>query len=370
MRENSDLIKNAEKNSNDQVNYLLREGDIVVLDRGFRDVITVCEDKFKLQTKMPHFLDKKKKQFTTTQANESRLCTKIRWVVEATNSLLKQKHRALDKTVQNKELPHLLIDFRIAGALINRFCVRLTSDKGNEEKIAKNMLVNLKRVNELQNIVQTYGLHRKSQFKDADLAELQCFPKVSLENLKINFAYGSFQLKYSPSYLTEFFKNHGSIRLCCNEEILKLISKILTASIHSRHSNSKSYRTYLQYLPQPHESNNENVVAILDWFCECKSGTRTLGGCCHVTAIVYYLAYGRFQQKLKQPAEYLNAIFKQSDQILNESSTMIESEDESQSEPQPSVEKTTKRTKKSVYSLNILNRLIINLKIKSNFNLL
>lgn len=55
---------------------------------------------------MPHLLEKNQKQFTAKQANESRLCTKTRWVVEATNSLLKQKFRALDSTVQNKQLPH------------------------------------------------------------------------------------------------------------------------------------------------------------------------------------------------------------------------------------------------------------------------
>ena len=71
---------------------------------------------------MPYFLDKNQKQFTTEQANRSRMCTKIRWVVEAANSSLKQKFMALDATVQNKSLPHYLIDFRIAGAYINKYC--------------------------------------------------------------------------------------------------------------------------------------------------------------------------------------------------------------------------------------------------------
>ena len=43
------------------------------------------------------------------------MCTKIRWVVEATNSLLKQKLSALDQKVQNNALPHYLSDFRITG---------------------------------------------------------------------------------------------------------------------------------------------------------------------------------------------------------------------------------------------------------------
>ena len=55
-------------------------------------------------------------------------------------SLLKQKFRALDETVQNKDLLHYLIDFRIAGALINKYCDRLKSDIGNTETVASNML--------------------------------------------------------------------------------------------------------------------------------------------------------------------------------------------------------------------------------------
>ncbi len=57
---------------------------------------------------MPNLLEYNQRQFTTQQENESRLCTKTRLVFEATNSILKQKFRALDSTVQNKQLPHYL----------------------------------------------------------------------------------------------------------------------------------------------------------------------------------------------------------------------------------------------------------------------
>ena len=119
---------------------MLRECDVLILDRGFRDVAKLLEEEFKIHPKMPYFLDKNQKQFTTKQANQSRRCTKIRWVVEATNSLLKQKFRALDATVQNKSLPHYLIDFRIAGALIKNYCDRLRSGVENTETVASNML--------------------------------------------------------------------------------------------------------------------------------------------------------------------------------------------------------------------------------------
>ena len=65
------------------------------------------------------------------------MCTKIRWVVEATNSLLKQKLSALDQKVQNNALPHYLRDFELP--VINKYCDRLKSDVGNTESVASNM---------------------------------------------------------------------------------------------------------------------------------------------------------------------------------------------------------------------------------------
>ena len=57
---------------------LLKEGDVMILDRGFRDAVIELENGYKLKVMMPNFLEKGQKQFTTNQANESRLVTKIR----------------------------------------------------------------------------------------------------------------------------------------------------------------------------------------------------------------------------------------------------------------------------------------------------
>lgn len=174
---------------------------------------------------MPNLLEKNQRQFTTQQANESRLCTKTRWVVEATNSILKQKFRALDSTVQNKQLPHYLDDFKIAGALINKYCSRLKSDKSNSETIARRMYDNRNKPNELQDIVEKYGLHRKSQFITiADQAQLDDFPKLSLETLTCDITYGSFQLKLGKTKLTvDYYKMKISFNIVSFDS-LKLLS--------------------------------------------------------------------------------------------------------------------------------------------------
>ena len=57
---------------------LLKEGDVMILDQGFREAVVELENDYKLNVMMPIFLEKVQKQFTNKQANESRLVTKIR----------------------------------------------------------------------------------------------------------------------------------------------------------------------------------------------------------------------------------------------------------------------------------------------------
>ena len=53
-----------------------------------------------------------RKQLTTTESNESRYMTTIRWVVEAENGMLKQKYRFPDHKLDNKILPKVGSFFR------------------------------------------------------------------------------------------------------------------------------------------------------------------------------------------------------------------------------------------------------------------
>ncbi|KYN28908.1 hypothetical protein ALC57_01669 [Trachymyrmex cornetzi] len=66
----------------------LKPNDVFVVDRGFRDCLKLLED-LGFIIKMLHFL-KDGSQHTSSEANESRLVTKIRWIIEAVNGLLKK----------------------------------------------------------------------------------------------------------------------------------------------------------------------------------------------------------------------------------------------------------------------------------------
>ena len=78
-------------------------------------------------------------QLTSLQANETRFVTKVRWPIEDINGTFKKSFRALDGTVQNKMLPHIIDDLRIACALINCFYSRKISDAEDGIEIAKEM---------------------------------------------------------------------------------------------------------------------------------------------------------------------------------------------------------------------------------------
>jgi len=100
------------------------------------------------KARMSVLLSKNENQLSTQDANNSRFVTKLRWVVEVIDSFLKISFKAL-KQVPNISLSHTLEDYKIAGALINRFFKRLFSDQNDEEAIVKNMLNKLNVDNEL-----------------------------------------------------------------------------------------------------------------------------------------------------------------------------------------------------------------------------
>ncbi|CAF4548779.1 unnamed protein product, partial [Rotaria magnacalcarata] len=69
--------------------HLCQAGDVQIVDRGFRDVAEEFET-LGYDVKMPGLLGKNDKQLNTTDANESRLVTKCRWVVESFHARFKK----------------------------------------------------------------------------------------------------------------------------------------------------------------------------------------------------------------------------------------------------------------------------------------
>ena len=76
------------KSNTENILELFEDGDVLV-DRGFRDMADLLKD-FGIKTRMPRFIAKSQKQLSAEDTNETRLVTKVRWVVESVKYRIKQ----------------------------------------------------------------------------------------------------------------------------------------------------------------------------------------------------------------------------------------------------------------------------------------
>ena len=123
--------------------------DIVVVDRGFRDPIDTMES-LGLNVSLPPFLNGRR-QFTTSEANQSRYVTKLRWVVEAVNSRIKQ-FKYLANTIPNSSLSHLEQDLSIVCAIINRYRPPMKTSTLEDAAIAEKMILLRKQKNNFEKV--------------------------------------------------------------------------------------------------------------------------------------------------------------------------------------------------------------------------
>ena len=123
------ILKHNLKCNMESMNDWIQPGDVMIVDRGFRDATDVLED-LGVRTEMPKFLPKGQKQFTCEEANTSRMVTKIRWVVESVNGRLKQ-WKYLQNIVPNNQIPDIGENVKLIGAICNKYKPPLSS--GNQE---------------------------------------------------------------------------------------------------------------------------------------------------------------------------------------------------------------------------------------------
>ena len=89
----------------ERLNNFFKEDDVFVVDRGLRDIIDYLS-KLGINIEILAYFEKNLKQHSVQEANESRFVTKIRWVVEAINDVIKTwKH--FDNIVLNTNIPKI-----------------------------------------------------------------------------------------------------------------------------------------------------------------------------------------------------------------------------------------------------------------------
>lgn len=188
------------------IGKIMKEGDVCIVDRGFRDVVPFLEEKG-FVVLMPA-LKGKRSNLTCKEANDSRFVTKLRWVVEAVHGILGKKYRLLHHQLDNKLLPKVGEYCKIACFLNNRFGKRLNCDGELEDAILKRMLNSRVDENSLAIEVENARWSRRPSLAQKLTSEdLSDFPEMTERDLKIFFSGKDF-FKI-PFFLKRTFSESG-----------------------------------------------------------------------------------------------------------------------------------------------------------------
>lgn len=279
----SAITKHIFERNLDNIKTWLKDDDILVVDRGFRDCREFLHE-LGLKTEMPHFLPKGRKQHTTLESNSSRFVTKLRWVIESVNGRIKQ-WRALEQVVPNSQIPWIGDNVRIVCAMCNRYRPSLVTNTTEDEAIALKMLSLAQKQNNLEIRVQAENLNqKKTAWKTLDASDAaNDFPCLSETDIR-NLTLGVYQLKQAKCYTFEHLDTEGDYSV----SVSKVLQGLLRAHLQSRHVSSKKYFVYIQY-----DNESEGCDKIKEWYCQCRAGARTVGMCAHIASLIWYLGYAR-----------------------------------------------------------------------------
>lgn len=308
----ADIMTDLFQAEEDPYRQLFRQNDVFILDRGFRDAIPLLE-RSGFQIKKPESLDPGQTQLTTLQANNSRKVTLCRWVVEVINGRFKRDFKLFRQRFFNIASAHLMEDFKIAAALINNFHV-LIGDSPNCREIIERVARFMDQPNNLGTLVRENHLNRqRSIFSrvDGNLPQLATFPILEFNDLLL-LALGPYQVKQARSYYGEHMRQNGVyyVEVCPDlHNVVQLGGsrpQLLRGRIKSRHISQRVYYVYIVF---ESESSNNALEDILAYYCSCIVGNRTVGCCCHVMTIIWYLGWARHQDTmLSAPASFLDNI--------------------------------------------------------------
>lgn len=311
-----------------EVKNVLLENDVIVVDRGFRDVLEDLKS-MKFIVKMPAVGDFSlpNAPLSKSKANQSRLVTKVRWVVEARNGHLKTIWAIFAKKWSSREIAFYLDDdIHIAAALINKFSTQLLADN-DSEAVATEMFRMNEQTNEV--IATFHSIVQRSNFKRdlknfIPLENNFPFPTLNEDEMK-NIASGSYQLKEAKYYAAEHIKTSAdSTFKCywCPHEILtrkfadiiaqKNIQEpaLVLTCLASRFRSKKSYNSLV--LADAARTGPESIIA---YYCQCKHGLRTVGCCSHIMTTIFYLCQGRHSGNIRPIAPYLDTFFQTSSTV-------------------------------------------------------
>ncbi|KAJ8670933.1 hypothetical protein QAD02_002192 [Eretmocerus hayati] len=205
-------------------------------------------------------------------------------------------------------------DFENACALYNAFHIKMESDKKDYEFVAQSMRDEVDKENLILDMINDLGLVRTRRiFVKMDANSLPEFPTLSDQDL-YRISLGSYRPKLAPSYYADHVKGKGKyeIQICREPESLDFekynikVSEplLLRVQLLSRHSKSVHHMAFI--LCDLQKSGSDSGI---EYSCQCKAGTRTIGCCAPIMAVLWYLGNGRHQPEIKEPAKFLDDFF-------------------------------------------------------------
>lgn len=233
----------------------LLEGDIMLLDRGFRDVVPLIEGRG-LVAKMPSLVQSSERRgrLSTEAANRSRIVTALRFMVEVRNGHLKTIWKMFNRTWTSYQQVQISQDIEICSSLINKYFQTLESNHGKAQEVANRMLAKLHEVNEVGNVVTAddFNQHIKKFTRYQSFDEL---PTLNREHLFL-ISMGNYCIKQAESYTQMHIKqnNQQFIVWSCPREICQikfpsfavdLDPMLFMMKLKSRFRSNNTHRTYV-----------------------------------------------------------------------------------------------------------------------------
>lgn len=293
----------------------LMQGDILLLDRGFRDVVSAVESKG-LIVKMPALVQAstgRNGQLSTKEANRSRLVTALRFIVEIRNGHLKKIWKMFDRNWCSFAQLNLSVDVEICSALINKYYPTFSSNCCNAKEVSSRMMLKLDEENRVGAIVSkdNFQKHIKKFTRFNNFEEL---PTLTNKHLFL-ISLGYYPIKQAESYTQMHVKQNSNqfiIWECPMDICQKLFSSLFEdgrdpvlfmMKLNSRFRSNKTHTTYVLIERSAIDEN-----AVIGHYCDCYNGMRTLGCCSHIMTLISFLLVSKGQD-LVDPAGFLNHLF-------------------------------------------------------------
>ena len=267
----------------DNLSIICEPGDTQIVDHGFRDVAKIFQE-LGFAVKMPGFLQQGEKQLTTEQANDTRMTTKTRWVVESFHSQFK-KWRFFSERISQDFIVDIDVLARTVAASLNKYRSHLYEGKSPEDyALANKMLLLKSRSSQLEQLISNGDLSLPKHWKSVmDIEHDFNFPNLTLDFLR-EYICGIYQIKQCSSYAkAHLFYNDDQFEF----QVSSSDDSTLRCRLHSKNSRLMNYYLCIRF------DNDDEDDPIKDHYCQCKSGARNLGCCSHVATVLWYIGYAR-----------------------------------------------------------------------------